>query len=165
MRTSHRLARIIKRAPLAQTRTLPKFWRSSTTPQQRLHIKLIHWHLIERFTNGTADSADLWDWIETGFTYSQLMRLLAENDTEFTPEALAAVANQFNAYEAITQRHQRTGHVGFNAVELLTARAAASVLESLIDLDRFGLAEKAAIWSIEQIAIVRRQIVAKACAA
>ena len=165
MRTAHRLASLAKRATLAQPKAMPKFWRTSTSPQQRLDAQLIHWDLIDRFTSGSADRADLWDWMETGFTYSQLMRLLAEDGTEFTPEAMAAIADQLNTYEAIALRHARTGRVGFNAAELLTARAAASVFDSLIELDRFGLAEKAAIWSTEQMAHVRRKMLAGACAA
>ena len=165
MRTAHRLASLAKRATLAQPKAMPKFWRTSTSPQQRLDAQLIHWDLIDRFTSGTADRADLWDWMETGFTYSQLMHLLAEDGTEFTPEAMAAIADQLNTYEAIAQRHARTGRVGFNATELLTARAAASVFDSLIELDRYGLAEKAAIWSTEQMAAVRRKMLTEACAA
>ena len=82
MRTAHRLASLAKRATLAQPKAIPKFWRTSTSPQQRLDAQLLLWDLINRFTSGTADRADLWDWMETGFTYSQLMRLLAEDGTE-----------------------------------------------------------------------------------
>ena len=149
---------------------LPKFWRPKLAAPQRDLCRTIHWDLIDRFTTGTADRDALWDWMETGFTYSQLMRLLAEDGTEFTPEAMAAINDQLNTYEAIALRHARTGRVGFNAAELLTARAAASVFDSLIELDRFGLAEKAAIWSTEQMVHVRRKMMAasadaKGCAA
>lgn len=162
MRTAHRLASLAKRATMAPPKDLPKFWRASTTPDQKLDARLIHWDLIDRFASGTADRADLWDWMETGITYSQLMRLLAEDGTEFTPEAMAAIADQLNTYGAVAQRHARTGRVGFNAAELLTARAVASVFDSLIELDRFGLAEKAAIWSTEQMVHVRRKMLAAA---
>lgn len=164
MRTAQHLQSMAIQAAMAQPKDLPKFWRASTTPHQKLDARLIHWDLINRFTSGTADRADLWDWMETGFTYSQLMRLLAEDGTEFTPEAMAAIADQLNTYEAIALRHARTGRVGFNATELLTARAAASVFDSLIELDRYGLAEKAAIWSTEQMVHVRRKMLASAAA-
>jgi hypothetical protein len=165
MKTAYRLASLAKRAALAQPKAMPKFWRPSTTPQQRLDAQLIHWDLIDRFTAGTADRADLWDWMETGFTYSQLMRLLAEDGTEFTVEAMTAVVDQLNTYDAITQRFQRTGRAGFSAAELLIARAAASVFDSLIELDRYGLAEKAALWSTQQMVIVRKKMLREACAA
>ena len=165
MRTPQHLQSMAIQAAMAQPKDLPKFWRASTTPDQKLDARLIHWDLIDRFTSGSADRADLWDWMETGFTYSQLMRLLAEDGTEFTTEAESAVADQLNTYEAIAQRFQRTGRAGFNAAELLTARAAASVFDSLIELDRYGLAEKAAIWSTQQMVTVRRKMLQKAFAA
>lgn len=163
MRTDHRLASLAKRnhlASLTNAQDLPKFWRGKATSAQVLDCRLIHWDLISRFTSGRADRADLWDWMETGFTYSQLMRLLAEDGTQFTPEALTAVADQLSSYESVSIRHARTGRVGFSAAELLTARAAAEVFDSLIGMDRNGFAEQAAIWSTEQMARIRRNAAA-----
>lgn len=163
MRTDHRLASLAKRnhlASLTNPQDLPKFWRGKATSAQALDCRLIHWDLINRFTTGTASRDDLWDWMETGFTYSQLMRLLAEDGTEFTPEAMGAVAEQLASYEAVSNRHARTGRVGFAAAELLTARAAAEVFDSLIGLDRNGFAEQAAMWSTEQMARIRRNAAA-----
>lgn len=168
MRTDHRLASLAKRnylASLTKPQDLPKFWRGKSTSAQMLDCRLIHWDLIDRFTAGTADRDDLWDWMETGFTYSQLMRLLAEDGTEFTPEALAAVAEQLEAYEAVSNRYARTGRVGFSAAELLTARAAAEVFDSLIGLDRNGFAEQATIWSNKQMVRIRRNAAAGVAAA
>lgn len=163
MRTDHRLASLAKRnhlASLTNPQDLPKFWRGKATSTQVLDCRLIHWDLISRFTSGKADRADLWDWVETGFTYSQLMRLLAEDGTPFTPEALTAVADQLSSYQSVINRHARTGRVGFSAAELLTARAAAEVFDSLIGMDRNGYAEQAAIWSTEQMARIRRNAAA-----
>lgn len=160
MKTAHRLASLAKRRHLAgqiNPQDLPKFWRGKTTTAQALDCRLIHWDLIDRFTSGTADRTDLWDWMETGFTYSQLMHLLTEDGTAFTPEALTAVAEQLQTYDAVANRYARTGRVGFSAAELLTARAAAEVFDSLIGLDRNGLAEQAAIWSTEQMARISRK--------
>lgn len=144
MKTAHRTASRQKRAALA---ALPKFWQPKITPGQQLTCQVIHWDLIEQITHGTATRTELWDWMETGFTYSQLMRMLAQDGTEFTPEAIAAVQEQIDSYDAIAQRFQRTGRVGFTGPELLTARAAAEVFSDLIKLDRNGYAKQAAIWS------------------
>lgn len=151
MKTAHRIASRAKRAPLPTTADLPKFWRPKITTGQKLDCRVIHWDLIDRFTTGTATVVDLWDWMETGFTYSQLMRLLAQDGTEFTTESMTAIADQLNAYEAIAARYRRTGRVGFSAPELLTARAAAAVFDGLVEMDRHGYADQAARWSIEQM--------------
>lgn len=159
MRTDHRLASLAKRnhlASLTNPQDLPKFWRGKATSAQALDCRLIHRDLIDRFTSGRADRADLWDWLETGFTYSQLMRLLAEDGTPFTPEAMTAVADQLSSYESVSIRHARTGRVGCSAAELLTARADAEVFDSLIGMDRNGFAEQAAIWSTGQMVHIRR---------
>ena len=160
MRTAQHLKSMAIQAAMAQPKDLPKFWRASTTPHQKLDARLIHWDLIGRVTSGTADRADLWDWMETGFTYSQLIHLLAEDGTEFTSEAMTAIAGQLNTYEAVALHHQRTGRMGFNAAELLTA---ASVFDSLIELDRTGLAEKVAIWRTALMMKARRKMQAETC--
>lgn len=154
MRTDHRLASLAKRnhlASLTNPQDLPKFWHGKATSAQVLDCRLIHWDLISRFTSGRADRADLWDWVETGFTYSQLMRLLAEDGTPFTPEALTAVADQLSSYQSVINRHARTGRVGFSAAE---------VFDSLIGMDRNGYAEQATMWSTEQMARIRRNAAA-----
>lgn len=111
----------------------------------------MHWNLIASFVTGQATKATLWDWIETGLTYRQMMSYLIEDGTEFTPEAIGAVNDQITAYDAVIERFGRTGRVGFSAQELLIARAAACVMDSLIELDRHGIADRAARWSIEQM--------------
>jgi len=130
-----------------QPAPLPKFWRPKLQAPTRDLCRTIHWDLISRFTAGTADREVLWDWMETGLTYHQLMRYLEMDGTPFTLEAMAAVTEQLGIYEAVAARFARTGRVGFSAPELLVARAAAQVFDSLLDLDRHGLAEKAALWS------------------
>jgi hypothetical protein len=153
MRTAHRLASQAKRQHLTQ---LPKFWRPKLDTTQVLDAKVIHWDLIDRFTSGTANVGDLWDWIETGFTLSQMMRLLAEDGTEFTFEAQAALAEQLGIYEAVIARYRTTGRVGFNGAQINIARAAAHVMDGLIDMDRHGIAVQAAQWSLEQMDRIRR---------
>jgi hypothetical protein len=152
MKTAHRTASHAKRQHLTQ---LPKFWQPKLDAGQQLDAKLIHWDLVDRFTSGTATHFDLWDWIETGFTYSQIMRLLHEDGTEFTHEALQALAEQLDSYPAVIARYRTTGRVGFNGAQLNIARAAAHVMDGLIDMDRHGIAVKAAQWSIDQMAKIR----------
>lgn len=128
---------------------LPKFWRPKLAPATRTLCSTIHWDLVDRFTRGTADRDALWDWMETGLTYHQFMRYLEKDGTQFTLEAMEAVTEQLAIYEHVVARFTRTGRVGFSAQELLVARAAANVFDSLLDLDRNGLFMKAALWSIE----------------
>lgn len=155
MKTAHRTASHAKRQHLNQ---LPKFWQPKLDTTQVLDAKLIHWDLIDRFTSGTANVDDLWDWIETGFTLSQMMRLLVEDGTEFTDEAVSALAEQLAIYEAVIARYRTTRRVGFNGAQLNIARAAAHVMDGLIDMDRHGIAVKAARWSMEQMARIRREM-------
>lgn len=144
MKTAHRNAAHAKRE-------LPKFWRAPITAAQVSTCKLAHWDLIDRFTSGRATEGDLLDWVETGFTYSELMRLLEADGTPFTEEAKAAIAEQLESYGAVLERFAATGRVGFNGAQLLTARAAAEVMDQLIELDRFGFAVRAAQWSTAQM--------------
>lgn len=137
---------------------MPKFWRPKLAPSQQLDCKVIHWDLITRFTDGTADREVLWDWMETGFTYSQLMRILAEDGVDFTVEAMQALAEQLDIYQAVAARFQSTGRVGFNGAELLIARAAAHIMDELVELDRNGAAERAAQWSTEQMRRIRERL-------
>jgi len=145
-------------APRRQwTGQLPKFWQPKLVPSQCLDAKIIHWDLIDRFVSGTATPADLRDWIETGYTYSQIMRLQAEDGTGFTPEALAAMSEQLDIYASVIARFRMTGRVGFNGPELCVARAAAHVMDGLIDIDRHGIAVKAAHWSLAQMDRIERE--------
>lgn len=154
MKTAHRVASHAKRTRV-QDLDLPKFWRPKLEQSVQFQAKLTHWDLISRFTDGTANPEDLWDWMETGFTYSQMMRLLYEDGTPFTDEALNAISEQLLSYEGVAARFSRTGRVGFTGPELLTARAAASVMDGLIEMDHHGIATKAALWSAGQMVIIR----------
>lgn len=158
MKTAHRIASHHKRNAI-QDLALPKFWRPKMEAAQQLNAKVTHWDLVNRFTDGTAKKEDLWDWMETGFTYSRMMHLLVEDGLSLTDEAMNAIAEQLLSYESVAARFHRTGRVGFNAQELLTARAAASVMDDLIDADRHGIAVSAALWSAEQMLKLRRGFV------
>ena len=152
MKTAHRKASRAKRSHMISLQTLPKFWRPKITDSQKLECKLVHWDVIDRFTAGAANKGDLWDWMETGFTYHKLMCLLRDDGTEFTPEAVAAIDEQLAIYEAMAARHARTGRAGFSGTELRIARAAAQVFDSLVQMDRHGLAKQAALWSMAKMA-------------
>lgn len=154
MKTAHRLQSLAKRNQ-RYTGPLPKFWRPSVTTSQRIECQVIHWDLIDRFTNGTATPEDLWDWMETGYTYSQMMVLLDQSGIPFTSESMAAICDQMDIYAHVVDRWKRTGRVGFSGPELCIAKAAAHVMDALIELDRFGIAETAAIWSAQQMARIR----------
>lgn len=152
MRSKYRTGNAIAQHP----EQLPKFWQPKLAPSDRLDCKLTHWDLFERIATGSATYGTLWDWIETGYTYSQMMRLLTEDGSEFTDEATTAIRDQLLIYEAVIARFRATGRVGFNGEQLCIARAAAHIMDGLIDMDRHGIAVKAALWSQEQMAIIRR---------
>lgn len=144
MKTAHRRAAHAKRE-------LPKFWRAPITADQVTTCKLAHRDLVDRFTSGTATQGDMLDLVETGLTYSELMRLLEADGTEFTEEAKAALDGHMEATVGVLQRFEATGRVGFNSEQLLAARAACEVMDQLIEMDRYGLAVKAAEWSTAQM--------------
>ncbi len=134
---------------------LPKFWRPKTTPSAALTCKIIHWDLVTHFTRGTAGAEELWDWIETGFTYSQMMRLLILDGVEFSDADQLALNAQIEIYDAVIARFKSTGRPGFNGAELAIARAAAEVMDRLIAQDRHGIADRAGRWSLEQLRSLR----------
>lgn len=134
---------------------VPKFWRAKLAPTTKLSAKVAHHDLVQRLETGTATVADLWDWIETGFTYSQMFRLLHEDGERFTDEAIKSVDDQLNTYPAVCQRLKKTKRVGLSGPELQIARQAAQVFDGLIDLDRNGIAVAAVQWSDQQMRQIR----------
>lgn len=150
MKTAHRNAARAKREGL------PKFWLPAASESRRITGKVACLDLIDRFTSGTATPDDMWDWIETGFMAAHMVHLLSTQEAvAFTEEAMAAVAEQMSTFPNVTGRHRRTGRVGFNSAELLAARAAAEVTTGLLDMDRHGIAERAAHWGQEQARALR----------
>ena len=134
---------------------LPKFWRPKLSPSKQSTCQVIHWDLITSFTSGKATSADLWDWVETGVTYVQMMKLLTADGVDFTEQAVVDLTMQLEITDAVIARYNATGRVGFNGEELAIARAAAVVMDALIALDRHGIADRAGRWSVEQMRRVR----------
>jgi len=152
MNSIHRAQSRAKRHPAS----FPKFWQPKLDEDMKRDAQIIHWDLVTRFTDGTATTQDLWDWMETGFTYTQMMRMLAADGMEFTQEAQEALAAQLETYEKVIERYRRTKRVAFNGPEYLIAKAAANVMDALIELDRHGIAERAARWSMAQMANMPR---------
>jgi len=106
--------------------------------------KLAHWTTIDQFTSGRATETELWDLVFNGFMYAELMRLLKADGDEFTEEAMTAIAEHLWSFTGVIERFKSTGRVGFNGEQLLAARAAAEVMDQLIERDRFGFAVRAA---------------------
>ena len=139
---------------------LPKYWRPRTPAATVSTVQIMHWDLIHMFTHGTAQKAELLDWLESGYTASHLLRLLTLDGRAFTAEARTAVRDVLTIHSSVEARFVRTARVGFNAEELLIARAAASVMDSLLELDRHGIALQAAISSCDQMRSVRAKYAA-----
>lgn len=144
--------------PRRHVTDMPKFWIPKVDASQALDAKVIHWDLVTRFTDGSATVVDLWDWLETGMTYSQTMRILTADGLEFTDDAQVAITEQLGIYEAVIERWKTTGRVGFTGPQLAIARAAAQVFDALIELDRNGAAVRAAVWSTEQLAKIKKEL-------
>lgn len=142
-------------AARAHNTQLPKFWRPKISATQVLNARIVHNDLLNRLATGTASVSDCWDWMETGFTYTQMMRLLADDGVQFTDDAIQALLMQLETYEAICARLRRTGRPGLTGPELQIAKQAAAVMDELIDLDRHGIAVRAAQWSMDQMARIR----------
>ncbi|CAN7366999.1 hypothetical protein LJR074_002170 [Acidovorax sp. LjRoot74] len=140
------------------TSRLPKFWRPKLTPERISTCQIVHRDLVTRFTDGSASRDDLWDWMETGFTYSQMMRYLHQDGEQFTPEAEACLARQLDIYPAVCERFRRTARVGLSGPELQIAKDAADVMDALIAMDRHGIADRAALWSTQLMVKLRRLI-------
>lgn len=138
-----------------QYHELPRFWRAKLKPADQLRAGIIHWDLVTRFVDGSATPQILWDWIETGLTYCQMMQLLAIDGLEFQSPAIAAMNAQIESYDSVIARYRTTQRVGFNAAELATARAAAEVMDGLLALDRNGIADQAGRWAVEQMQALR----------
>lgn len=145
-------ARKHRRAPVG----LPKFWRPKLAEGVKLDAKLIHHDLVHRLETGAATVADCWDWMETGYTYSQMFRLLQADGVELTEEAEAVIAAQLNTYEAVCKRLREWRKVQLTKPELEIARLATQVFDGLLDLDRNGIAQAAALWSMRQMAQLRK---------
>ena len=129
---------------------LPKFWRPRLTQAQVLQASIVHHDLLATLEAGGASGAVLFDWMESCVTYLQMMRLLEKDGTEFTEDAKQAITRAVDDTASVAERFRRIGRVGFSGPELQHARAAAAVMDELITMDRNGIAEQAALWSIEQ---------------
>lgn len=149
MKTAHRRAAHAKRA------ILPKWFHPKLDADQIVSCKVAHWDLLDRFTSGRATEHDMWDMVHTGMTYSELMRLLEDDGTQFTEEAKAAIAEHLESFPSVIDRYNRTGRVGFSGEQLLAARAASELMEQLIEMDRFGFAVRATEWAKAKVDALR----------
>lgn len=134
---------------------LPRFFRPKIKPADQLRAGIIHWDLVTRFVNGSATGEILWDWIETGVTYCKMMQLLMADGIAFEPAAIETINAQIESYDGIIARHLATGRAGLSGPELATARAAATVMDGLLQLDRNGIADQAGRWSQTQMRALR----------
>lgn len=135
---------------------LPRFFRPKLKPADQLRAGIIHWDLVTRLVDGSANGDILWDWIETGLTYCQMMQLLTADGIAFENAAIEALNAQIESYEGVIARYRATRRAGFSGTELATARAAALVMDELLTLDRNGIADQAGRWAVAQMAALRR---------
>lgn len=134
---------------VAQIIALPKFWRPKMPAAESTTAKIMHWDLLDRITKGQATYEDMWSWMEMGYANTKLMQLLHADGVVFSDEATQAISDQLEIYASVAARYRKTSKVGFNGPELLIARAAAFVMDDLMDKDRHGCSARAAIWSFK----------------
>lgn len=109
---------------------LPKFWRPKISTAQVLDARIVHNDLVNRLATGAATAGDLWDWMETGFTYTQMMRMLAEDGEQFTDEAMAALALALEICEPITQSNTKLQGIAELYEQALTKATRAAAQEN-----------------------------------
>jgi len=80
-----------------------------------------------------------------------MAKLLIADDVAIKPEAVQALNDQTAICEDVIGRYGRTNRVGSSGCELTVARLAACVMDELIQLDRHGIAELAALWNTERM--------------
>lgn len=147
---SRRTTAVVRRSRAPQP--LPKFWRPKLSASGVLDCSVIHWDLVSRFASGQANCNDLVDWIETGYTYSEMLRLLRADGLAITDEARATMDALLDSFDNLLRRYQATGRAAFNGPELQLARTAAELMDQLAACDRHSIALKAALWSCERVA-------------
>ena len=145
------MTRFHRPAARPQPEQIPKFWRPKLEESRQITCQIIHWDLVTSFTTGSATIKELWDWIETGFTYLEMMRLLILDGVDFPEADQLAMNAQIESYDGVIARYHQTQRVGFNGSELAIARAAARVMDDLIKKDRHGIADRAALFSMTQM--------------
>lgn len=136
---------------------VPKFWQPKLPASTKMTVQVIHWDLLQRFTDGTATETELWDWIETGLTYTHMAQLLVQDGVAVSPEAQAAIAEQLATYDSVVARFKKSGRVGFSPPEYLAARAAVQSMDTIIHLDRHGAGLRAALQSSAQMPAIRKK--------
>lgn len=149
MKTAHRTASRAKR------QGLPKWWQAKLKPETQTTLRILHWDLLTSIANGSATEQTMWEWIGCALTFDRMAQLLAADGVPLTPEARAVLAEQLQIVPTLRSRHQATGRVVFTGPELLAARAAAHVVDDLLELDRHGASTRAADWSEQQLAAMR----------
>ena len=126
----------------------PKFWQPKVLPAAQLTSKIYHHGHVATIMRGKAETP--WAWVESGLVYSEMMRLLEKEGVAFTVEAKLAIYMQKQMQGAVIERYLREGKVEFNSPELAIARAAALVMDQLIEMDRHNIAWNAYQWAKEQ---------------
>ena len=141
-----------------QQRVLPKFFRPKLTVDKRSACQIIIWDMVTNFANGSATQDELLDWIESGLTCAHMARLLKADGEVFTDAAMNILAELLDSHEALLaryRRHQPQPRIGFSEPELQTARDAAAVMVVLLEMDRHGIALRAAQWCARQMHVLR----------
>ena len=139
---------------------IPRWFQPKIDKSVQTTCQIYHWENITSITSGSATETLMWDWVESALTCSEMMRLLNKDGTDFTSEAKDAIAEQLEIYPAVVARFRRTGKIGFSGTELNIAKAAAHCMDTLITMDRHGIAWAARQWSNAQMVNIKREVTA-----
>lgn len=155
MKSKHRKASKAKRAALV---LMPKWWLPKMEASQKLDTKIIHSDNLTPMTNGTATLEDLMDWMESAYTYTEVIRILRAEDMVLTDEQVAPIAAQMAIHDQIMTRYEKTGRIGFSGLEYSIARAAAELMDNLSELEFNGSHARAVIASEPKKAAIRARM-------
>lgn len=102
-------------------------------------IRLAHNSTLDALHAGDATEATLWDWVESGLTWSRTSQLLGEGEPEMD--------QQLELMLSVLERYGRTGRIALKGDEYERARRGVVVMDLLADKVSDVIASEAALWS------------------
>ncbi|WP_119157456.1 hypothetical protein [Caldimonas tepidiphila] len=120
------------------------------TVEQIRTIRLAHTSTLDALHSGEASDATLWDWVESGLTWSRTSQLLGEGEPEMDA--------QLELMLSVLERYGRTGRITLEGGEYEAARRGVMVMDMLADRTTDVVASEAAMWSNAQLEAVKARV-------
>lgn len=114
-----------------------------------LSLEIAHVDTLDQIASGRGDAQTLWDWVANVLTWSRAADLTSMGQEE--------MGFQLQICLDLIARWKRTGRVGFDGPGLQLARYGVQVMDALArEVDQYT-ARQAALWSEEQLALMRAE--------